>query len=423
MIKSFEAIRGQQGTIAVLDIGSAKVVALIARILDNNQLEVIGVGHQIAKGIRSGQILDAGEAQHSITSAVHSAEQMAGVTIESVFVSVNGAHLRSRSIVVELDVTTDGVSDEDILDLIAEGTRSVEEEGREIIHLIPVQYYLDKAKGLTDPRGMVGEVLGAELHFITADRLVLQNLSSTIARCHLNTLGYVMAPLASARAVLSADEMELGACVIDMGAGTTSICAYSHGRPFFTASIPVGGKHVTSDIARGLSTSLAQAERIKSIHANAMGSPKDAEMTIDVPQLGEEEEDADSIAQLPRSALTGVVRPRMEEMFELVKQKLDDAGITNVTARHCVLTGGGSQMIGINDMATKMLAKQVRKGKPHPIEGIADIANSPSFATATGMLYLLIHESWEDRLLRQPKRYLGFFDGWRRMKHWLRETI
>lgn len=422
-MKAFEAIRGKPGSLAVLDIGSAKVVAFIAQVDESGKIEVLGVGHQLAKGIRSGQIQDATEAQHSITAAVHAAEQMAGETIESVFVSVNGSHLRSYNAVVEMDVTDEGVSDDEILQLMHEGALRYEEDGRQIIHVIPVQYYLDKAKGLTDPRGMIGNVLGAELHVVTADRLTLQNVSHTIARCHLNTLGYLMAPLASARAVLTHDEMELGSCVIDMGAGTTSACVYAGGKPVYAISLPVGGKHVTSDIARGLSTSLTQAERIKTLYANAVGSPKDAESMIDVPQLGDEEDDDEAAAQVPRSMLTGVVRPRMEEMFELVQQKLDDAGVNKVSARHCVLTGGGSQMIGVYDLAGKMLSRQVRKGKPAAIEGLADAANGPSFATAVGMLYMLTQPSWEENLMLRPRRKFGLGGFGKKLMGWMRENV
>ncbi len=422
MMNQFEAIRGRPGTLAVLDIGSAKIVAFIAELKADGALEVLGIGHQLSKGIRSGQIQDAGDAQSSIVAAVHAAEQMAGETIESVFVSVNGSHLRSKNIVVELDVTNDGVSDADILDLIHEGSASAQEEGREIIHMVPVQYYLDKAKGLTDPRGMVGQVLGAELHIVTADSLTLQNIAGTIARCHLNTSGYVMSSLATARAVLTEDEMQLGATVVDMGAGTTSACVYGHGKPVFSVSIPVGGKHVTSDIARGLSTSLAQAERIKTLYANAVGSPKDAESMLDVPQLGDED-DEEAAAQVSRAMLTAVVRPRMEEMFELVAQKLDDAGLQRTQERHCVLSGGGSQMIGVYDLASRMLSKQVRKGKPSAIEGLADAANGPSFATAVGMLKVLTQPSWEDQLLLRPRRSLGLGGLGKKLLGWVKESV
>lgn len=421
-MRHLEAIRGQPGTLAVLDIGSAKVVAFIARIEDSGRLEVMGVGHQLSKGIRAGIIQDAGEAQNSIVAAVHAAEQMAGETIEQVFVSVNGSHLKSRNVAVELDVTSDGVKDEDILDLIHEGCASVQEDARDLIHALPIQYYLDKAKGLTDPRGMLGNVLGAELNVVTAETLTLQNISNCIARCHLNTVGYILAPLASARAVLTHDEMELGATLIDMGAGTTSVAVYANGKNIFSCSIPVGGKHVTNDIARGLSTSLAQAERLKTLHASAIGSAKDADVMIEVPQLGDEDEEEEA-ARMPRSMLTGVVRPRMEEIFELVRQKLDDAGIDQTASRQCVLTGGGSQMLGVYDLATRMLAKQVRKGKPMMIEGLAEAANGPSFASAVGMLQCITQPNWEEELMLRPRRGMGLSRLSQKIGSWFKENV
>lgn len=422
-MKHLEAVRGEPGTLAVLDIGSAKVVAFIARVDEAGEIEVLGVGHQLSKGMRAGMIQDAGEAQNSIIAAVDAAERMAGMTVENIYVSVSGSHLRSRLISVELDVTSDGVKDEDILDIIHEGCASIEEDGREIVHVQPVQYYLDKAKGLTDPRGMVGEVLGAELLIVTADSVCLQNIVGCVARCHLNTVGYIMAPLASARAVLTRDEMELGATLIDMGAGTTSVSVWAHGRNIFNCVVPVGGKHVTNDIARGLSTSLAQAERIKTLYASAVGTTQDAEDLIDVPQLGDEEEDEMSAARIPRSTLNGVVRPRMEEMFELVRQKLDDEGVEKHGSRLCVLTGGGSQMVGAYDLASKMLGKQVRKGKPIRIEGLADAANGPSFATAVGMLICITQPTMEEQLMTQPRGGFSMGRAVQKLVGWFKQSF
>ena len=421
-MRPLEAISGRPGTFAVLDMGSAKTVAFIAERDEAGRIEVLGVGHQVSRGIRSGVIQDAGEAQNSIVAAVHAAEQMAGDTIEEIFVSVNGSHIRSRNVVVELDVTSDGVKDEDIVDLIREGCDSVDEEGRDILHALPIQYYLDKAKGLTDPRGMIGDVLGAELNIITADRIYLQNIANCVGRCHLNTVGYALAPLCSAKAVLTRDEMELGATLIDMGAGTTSVAVYAHGKPIFSCVLPVGGKHVTNDIARGLSTSLVQAERLKTLHASAIGSVKDADVMIDVPQLGDED-DEEEVSRVPRSMLTGVVRPRMEEVFELVRQKLDDAGIDKSGSRQCVLTGGGSQMLGSYDLAARMLGKQVRKGKPVTIPGLAEAANGPSFATAVGMLQHISQPGWEEELLLTPPKRLGLGQMTQKISRWFKENV
>ncbi|MAR56828.1 MAG: cell division protein FtsA [Rickettsiales bacterium] len=414
-----EAIQGRPGSMAVLDLGSDKVTVFIAELNETGGVDILGVGHQLAKGIRSGAIQDAGQTQSSIIAAVHTAEQMAEESIESVVVSVNGAHLRSHNVTVELEVTREGVTDADILDLIREGCDTIIEEGHEILQALPVQYYLDKAKGLSDPRGMVGEVLGAEIHIVTAESLALQNLTSCIARCHLNVAGFIPAPYASAMACLTEDERELGVTLIDVGAGTTGVAVFANRRPVYIGCIPVGGRHVTHDLARGLSISVSQAERVKILHANAVGSIKDAEVPVDVVQYGEEE-DTEETTQVPRSMITGIVRPRMEEIFEMVRQKLDEAGIRPAESQQIVLTGGSSQMLGVYDLATKMLGKQVRKAKPVAMEGLADSVSGPAFATAVGMLQALRQPPWEEVLLERANNRRGVL---KRVISWFKTNI
>ncbi|MCI5049153.1 MAG: cell division protein FtsA [Rickettsiales bacterium] len=404
-----EAIRGQAGSIAVLDIGSTKVVCIIAKRDEDGEIQVVGIGHQLAKGMKAGAITDVGEVEMSIVAAVHSAEQMCGETIDNVVVNVSGAHLVSRSVSVELDVTGDGVSDYDIIDLINEGCMSLESDDHSIIHTFPVQYYLDKTKGLSDPRGMVGEVLGSELHIVMAQNTFLKNLVNCVARCHLNIDDYVLSSHASALSCLAEDEMELGVTLIDMGGGVTSFSVFAEGKNIYSSSIPVGGKHVTSDIARGLSTTLVQAERLKTLHGSAISSVKDAEVMIEVPQLGEDLGE-DENNTMPRSMLVGVVRPRMEEIFELIRSRIEAAGVEKIAGRRCVITGGASQMLGVSDLAARVLAKQVRKGKPHDVNGLADMATGPAFSTAVGMIDFLSQRPWEDSLLHgsHARRGMGY---------------
>ncbi len=417
-----EAIRGRPGSVAVLDIGTTKIVCFIAQVDDEGVLRVLGVGHQLAKGIKSGVITDVGEVETSIVAAVHAAEQMAGETIENVIVSVSGTNMHSRSVTVELEVTGEGVSDYDIADLIQEGCASLEDDAHTILHAFPVQYYLDNAKGLGDPRGMVGDVLGSELHVVSARNSYLKNMINCVARCHLNIDEYVLASHASALSVLEPDEMDLGVTLIDMGGGVTSFTVFVGGKNVYSDSIPVGGKHVTNDIAKGLSTTLTQAERLKTIHGSAIGSVKDAEVMIEVPQLGEEE-DEDDVNMMPRSMLVGVVRPRMEEIFELIRAKLEAAGVDKVAGRRCVITGGASQMIGVSDLAARMLGKQVRKGKPHAVPGLADMASGPAFATAVGMLEYATKRPWEDVLLRGSSVRGGLAQTKEKIVNWFRENF
>jgi len=397
--------------IAALDIGTTKIACLIARVTDEGELSVIGVGHQLARGIKSGVITDVGEAGTSIAAAVHAAEQMAGETVENIIVTVNGSNLKSRNVSVELEVLADGVSDQDIADIIREGCASLDAPDTTILHYFPAHYQLDGARGLRDPRGMIGKKLGAELQIITARESYIRNLSQCIARARLNIDDYVMASHASAMSVLEEDEMNLGVTLIDMGGGVTSFSVFVGGRNVYSDSIPVGGNHVTSDIAQGLSTNLHHAERLKTLHGSAINSVKDSEVMIDVPQLGEREEDEPTT--MPRAMLVGVIRPRMEEIFELIRGKLEASGVDKIAGRRCVLTGGASQMLGVGDLAARMLGKQVRKGKPMPIAGLAEAVSGPAFASVIGMLRYVSHRPWEEEILNAEAS----------RRHWLPERI
>ncbi len=410
----------RHGPIAVLDIGTTKVVCLIATTSEDGAFAVTGVGHQLAKGIKSGVIVDINEASTSISAAVHAAELMAGVTIENVMVSANGTHLKSRHVAVELDVLSDGVSDQDIADIIYEGCASLTAEGTGILHCFPSHYSLDGARGLHDPRGMIGKKLGADLQIITAREQYLKNVAQCIGRAHLNISDHVVACHASALSVLEKDEMDLGVTLIDMGGGTTSFSVFVGGRNVYFDCIPIGGNHVTSDIAQGLSTSLHHAERLKTLHGSAVNSVKDSEVMIDVPQLGESDEE-DEPTTMPRAMLVGVIRPRMEEIFELIRGKLEASGVDKIAGRRCVITGGASQMIAVGDLAERMLGKQVRKGKPTPIPGLAEAVSGLAFSTVIGMLHYVRNRPWEEEILTAAQSRRGWLPE--RIVQWVRENF
>lgn len=414
------ATANRHSPLAVLDIGTTKIVCLIATKEEDGEFAITGVGHQLSKGIKSGVITDIAEAATSISAAVHAAEQMAGVTIENVLVSANGTSLKSRHVSVELDVLSDGVSDQDIADIIYEGCASLSAEDVGILHCFPAHYALDEAKGLRDPRGMIGKKLGAELQIVTAREQYLKNVAQCIGRAHLNITDHVMACHASALSVLDKDEMDLGVTLIDMGGGTTSFTVFAGGRNVYSDCIPVGGNHVTNDIAQGLSTSLHHAERLKTLHGSAVNSVKDSEVMIDVPQLGERE-DEDEPTTMPRAMLVGVIRPRMEEIFELIRGKLEASGVDKIAGRRCVITGGASQMLAVADLAERMLGKQVRKGKPLAIPGLAEAVSGPAFATVIGMLQHVRHRPWEEEILSAAQSRKRWFPE--RMVQWMRENF
>ena len=407
-----------QAPIAVLDIGTSKVACMIAQPDEHSGMRIIGMGHQLSSGIKSGVITDIHEAETSIVAAVHAAEQMAGVTIEDVVVTINGTPLKSRNVAVEMDILSGGVGDNDIADILAEGTDAMFSEESEVIHCFPSCYSLDDNKAIRDPRGMLGDKLSAELQIITARRAYLRNLSQCIARAHLNVKEYVVASHASALSVCAPDELDLGVTVIDMGGGVTTLSVFAGGRNIYSDAIGIGGHHVTSDIAQGLSTSIQHAERLKTLYGSAITSVKDAEMMIDVPQLGEYEEE-DEPTTMPRAMLVGVIRPRMEEIFELLRHRLAASGVGKAAGRRCVITGGASQLIGAGELAAKMLNKQVRKGKPMPYPGIAEAVSGPAFASIVGLLHYMQKRPWEERLLEQVEAQQGFYP--KKLVQWARQ--
>lgn len=408
------------GIIAVLDIGDTKVVCFIAQVDHEGSLRIIGIGHQVAKGMRAGVITDMGDVESSIVAAVHAAEQMAGETIENVLVNLSGASLTSRSISVELEVAGSSVTERDMADLIQEGSLSVATDKIEIVHCIPISFFLDDNRGIKDPRGLYGKNLGAEMHLVLAPSSLLRNLTHCIGRCHLNVTRFIVAPYASGLACLEPDEMELGVTLIDMGGGVTSISVFCGGKLVYADAVPIGGMHTTNDIAKGLSTSLNNAERIKTLHGNAVVSNTDAQMMIEVPQLGED--DGGEGNYIPRSMLVSIVRPRMEEVFEMVRSKLEAAGMDKAGGRRVVLTGGASQLLGVRELATQMLGKQVRIARPHDVEGLAEAVSGAAFATAIGMLQFVDRKVTESDVLEHDTPMVGG-TRWQRVIGWFRENF
>lgn len=409
------------GSVAVLDVGTAKIACFIARIDSAGEIQITGIGHQLSKGIRSGIITDFAEAEASIVSAVDAAEKMAGEQVENVLVSLSGGNLVSRNVMVEMTMLGEEVTDRDIMDIVEQGRASVAHSELEIIHCIPVSYYLDGAKGIVDPRKMYGKKLGADLHMITGLPSVTRNLAHCVGRCHLNVDEYIASPYASALSVLEEDEKQLGVTLVDMGAGVTSFCVFAGGKNIYTDAIPVGGSHVTNDIARGLSTSLSHAERLKTLHGSAIASPSDDQVMVEVPPLGEE--DYEEGNTMPRSMLVGVIRPRIEEIFEMIRSKIEMAGVTPLAGKRVVLTGGASQLLGVREMAAQLLNKQVRLGRPRTLPGLAEAVSGPAFATALGMVEYVVKKPMEEQMFDANRRRGNFTAGFEKVVSWFKENF
>lgn len=414
-------VKAQNGLIAALDVGSTKVCCFIARVAAGKGAKIVGIGHQVSNGIRTGAIVDMDAAEACIRSTVESAEKMAGENIRRVIVNLSAGDPTSRLVAHDISIAGHQVGDADLRRILDPGTLSKERPGnRELVHSIAVGYSIDGCRGVRDPRGMFGERLGVNLHTVSASAGAVRNLVTCISRCHLGVETKVVSPYASALACLVEDEKKLGVTCIDMGGGTTSIAVFFDGELVHIDSLPIGGVHVTNDIARGLSTPLAHAERMKTLYGSVIPSPSDEHELITVPPIGEKIS-ADT-GQVPRSMLIGIIRPRVEETFEMVRARLQEAGFEKVAGRRVVLTGGASQLPGTGDLAAMILDKQVRIGRPKPMEGLTEAVGGPAFATTAGLLIYALNDLTDtpEGVYRPTEEPNGRFG---RLGQWLRENF
>ncbi len=409
----------RNGLIATLDVGSSKVCCFIAR-ADNGTLRVIGIGHQLSRGLRNGNVVDMDQAEQSIRAAVETAERMCGETIRDVFISISAGNPQSHTVGVEVAIDGHEVTDHDVGLVLDHGRRHQTPSDREIIHSIPVGYTIDGSRGIKDPRGMACERLGVNMHVITAGSGPLRNLATCVARGHLRISGRVVAPFAAGLACLVEDEMDLGVTLIDMGGGTTSLAVFYDGQLVHADVVPLGGGHITNDIARGLSTPLAHAERLKTLYGTVLPSPSDDNETIDVPQVGETDEHAHN--QVPRSILTGIIKPRVEETLEQVRERLTQSGLEKLAGRRVVLTGGASQLQGVRELSARILDKQVRLGRPIRVGGLAEATGGPAFSACAGLLSYAQQQAAE-RSIRLPEPEPAPSGAISRIGRWLRTNF
>ena len=427
MKKNTAQKRVRNGLVAALDVGTTKVCCLIAR-LDQNAgpapedgLKIIGIGHQVSKGLRSGAIVDLEETETSIRATVEAAEQMAGENIQGVVVNLSGGQPKSRLIAYEVSIAGHEIGDADLRRIL---DPSVLKDGlakeRELQHTIPVGYSVDGNRGVRDPRGMFGERLGVNMHIISALSGPVRNLETSVQRCHLDVHDKVVSSYASALSTLVEDETQLGVTCIDMGGGTTSMAVYFDGELVHTDIIPVGGVHVTNDIARGLSTPLDQAERMKTLYGSVLASSSDDREIIKAPLVGEGSGSESN--NIPRSLLISIIRPRLEETMEMVRDRLVDAGFDKVAGQRVVLTGGASQLTGVRELCAGILDKQVRMGRPRALEGMADAISGPAFATSVGLLHYAVSNKAEAPSAAYcPPEQMN--RGFGRIGQWLRENF
>ena len=410
--------------LAALDIGSHKIACFIGRIVDDEgAIEVLGVGYQASKGIRGGTVVDIDLAESAIRSTVHAAENMAaeamkGYPLREVIINVPGIYAHSHVLGASIQVSGHSITNNDVRRALAKAQDEVLSAEYELIHTIPIGYRIDGQEGIRDPRGMVGQQLDVGIHMVTADLGPLQNIASCIERSHLDIVALASSPYAAGLASLVEDEMDLGCTVIDMGAGVTSFAVFQGGAMIYSDSVALGGAHVTNDIAKGLTCSGADAERLKTLYGSAMVTSGDESELIEVPQLGET--DRHSPNHIPRSLLIGIIQPRIEEILEIVRARLKDSGLGPNIGRRVVLTGGASQMPGIRELSQSILDKQIRLGRPIRLSSLPDGVSGPAFATTAGLLTYITER--HDEMPAEIMATVEPGSMWERIKYWWKEN-
>jgi cell division protein FtsA len=376
-------LQARTAPIAALDVGTSKIACIIGRV-DSAGLRVIGSSLHESHGIRSGAVTQLDLADQSIRKAVDAAEQLADLRIQEVILAVQCGQPKSLNARVERGVGGVLLDDGHLSEVLVEGKRHCREAGHEAIQAAATGYIVDSVRGIADPRGMFCERLGVAVQAVAVRSGPLKNLRIAVKGCHLGISRELYSAYASALSTLTPDEMALGVTLVDMGAGCTSVAIFKENALVHVDSVPLGGAHVTSDLAVMLSTPLAAAERIKTLYGSALAAMDSGSDTIEVPLMGEEGERA--ARRVKRSLVTRIIQDRMEETFGELQSRLKKDGFDVAAGRRAVLTGGASQLAGVGELASRVMQKQVRLGRPRTFPGLAAATAGPAYATALGLL-------------------------------------
>ncbi|MGN6768931.1 MAG: cell division protein FtsA [Rhizobiaceae bacterium] len=423
----------RSGIVTVLDIGSSKICCIIAKLKPceesqrlpgrTHRMRIIGIGHQRSRGVKSGVVVDLDRAEQAIRLAVDAAERMAGLTIESLIVNLSAGRLKSETFSARINLGGHEVDQSDIRRVLAAGARQALSGDRQVVHSLPVAFSLDDERGVRDPRGMIGDVLGVDMHVLSGVAAPLRNLELAVNRCHLSVERMVATPYASGLSALVDDEAEMGAACIDMGGGTTTLAVFSEGKFVHADAIAIGGNHVTLDLAKGLSTRLDDAERLKVMHGSALPASNDDRDIITVQPISGDETEAP--LQVPRAAMTRVIRARIDETLEMIRDRLNQSGYGNNVGKRVVLTGGASQLVGLPEAARRILGRSVRIGRPLGVAGLPEAAKGPAFAAVVGLMIYPQVAGLEGRFSARAfsQRMTGTGGRLSRMSQWLRDSF
>jgi cell division protein FtsA len=406
--------------IAGLDLGTTKVCVIVAELMDDG-IDVIGIGSVPSKGLKKGVVVNIDSTVQAIRAAIDQAETMAGCQIKTVYAGIAGSHVRGLNKEGVAAITDREVGEDDV-ERVLEQSKAIPLPGdRQVLHVLPQEYIVDDQDGIIKPVGMSGVRLEARVHVVTAATASVQNIIKCAERCDLDVAEVVLEPLASAYSVLNDDEKEIGVALIDIGGGTTDVIVYVGGAAVHTSVIPIGGLNITGDIAQGMRTPLAEAERIKLKYGCAASAMIDDSEEIEVPSVGGR---AARIEK--RKQLVDIIEARVEEIFQAVQHTLKETGYIDMLASGIVLCGGTTQLDGMPELAEHVVGLPARRGSPIGVGGLADVVKSPAYATAVGLVKYGAERISLERG-RRPSRHqsgqkresswMGFFN------HWFREVL
>ncbi|RTZ91302.1 MAG: cell division protein FtsA [Deltaproteobacteria bacterium] len=396
-----------------LDIGTTKICAVVGDVIDN-QLNIIGIGKYPSKGLRKGVVINIDATVDSIKKTIEEAELMAGCEITSVYAGVAGGHIKGMNSHGIIAVKSREITPRDVQRVIETASAVALPLDREVIHVIPQEFIVDDQTGIRDPVGMAGVRLEGKVHIITGAVTSAQNIIKCANKAGLDVNDIILEQLGASEAVLDRDEREIGVALLDIGGGTTDLAIFVGGTIQHTSVIALAGNHVTHDISIGLRTPKQEAERLKIRYGCALASMIRKDETIEVPSVGGRKPRI-----LSRKTLAEIIEPRMEEIFELVNQNLNDSGLADLLGAGIVLTGGGSIMEGTVELAERVFGMPIRLGVPRWIGGLTDLVTSPLYATSVGLALYGSKNLHQTRFKAQDTNI--FKKVLVRMKEWLGE--
>lgn len=399
-----------------LDIGTSKVVAIVAEINDENEIELVGLGSCRSRGLKKGVVVNIESTVQTIRSAIQEAELMAGCNIHAVFTGTAGNHIRSLNSHGIVAIRDNEVTAGDIERVIDAAKAVAIPADQKILHIIPRDFIIDGQEGIKEPIGMSGVRLEAKVHIVTGAVSAAQNIIKCVRRCGLEADDIVLEQLASSYSVLMEDEKDLGVCLVDIGGGTTDLAVFTKGAISHTSVIPIAGDHVTNDIAVALRTPTQNAEEIKVQHACALAQLANSDETVEVPSVGNR-----PLRRMSRQTLAEVVEPRYVELFSLVQAELRRSGYEQQIAAGIVLTGGSSNMQGVVELAEEVFHMPVRVGTPQYVSGLVELVRNPIYATGVGLL--LYGRGRQQDGNRTQRLDTGASGVWNRMKSWFQGNL